>query len=75
MFNLVILSIMKKIFTLAALAIAISASAATKDKYPTTGKLLYWPVIEGKLPKLPAEPKIPKLPYWPTEPVAYWPGN
>lgn len=61
---------MKKIFTLAALAIAISASAATKDKWPTTGKLPYWPVIEGKLPKLPAEPK---LPYWPIEPVAYWP--
>lgn len=69
---------MKKIFTLAALAIAISASAATKDKWPTTGKLPYWPVIEGKLPKLPAEPKLPKLPklpYWPTEPVAYWPGS
>ena len=49
---------MKKIFTLAALAIAISASAATKDKYPTTGKLPYWPVTEGKLPKLPAEPKL-----------------
>ena len=65
---------MKKIFTLAALAIAISASAATKDKWPTTG-MPYWPVIEGKLPKLPAEPKLPKLPYWPTEPVAYWPGN
>ena len=66
---------MKKIFTLAALAIAISASAATKDMYPTAGKLPSWPVIEGKLPKLPAEPKLPKLPYWPTEPVAYWPGN
>lgn len=66
---------MKKIFTLAALAIAISASAATKDKYPTAGKLPYWPVIEGKLPKLPAEPKLPKLPYWPTEPVESWPGN
>ena len=65
---------MKKIFTLAALAIAISASAATKDKCPTAGKLPYWPVIEGKFPKYPAEPKLPKLPYWPTEPVAYWPG-
>ena len=62
---------MKKIFTVAALAIAISASAATKDKWSTSGKLPYWPVIEGKLPKLPAEPKLPA---WPTEPVEYWPG-
>ena len=66
---------MKKIFTLAALAIAISASAATKDKCPTTGKLPYWPVIEGKFPKLPTEPKFPKLPSWPTEPVACQLGN
>ena len=65
---------MKKIFTLAALAIAISASAATKDKCQTAGKLLSWTVIEGKLPKLPAEPKLPKLPAWPTEPVEYSPG-
>lgn len=63
---------MKKIFTLAALAIAISASAATKGSWPTNAcKFPSWPVIEGKLPKFPAEPKLPA---WPTEPVEYWPG-
>ena len=66
---------MKKIFTLAALAIAISASAATKSSWPTNvDKLPSWPVIKGKLPKLPAEQKLPKLPSWLTEPVASWPG-
>ena len=68
---------MKKIFTLAALAIAISASASAKETWPTTG-LYPYPVIEGDLLKLPAEPKLPALPTWPTwptEPVACRLGN
>lgn len=68
---------MKKTLSLAVLmvAIATSASAATKETWPTNvGKLLSLPVIEGRLPKLPAEPKLPKLPSWPTAPVASWPG-
>ena len=66
---------MKKIFTLAALAIAISASAATKHTWPSTGKLPHWPTIEGMYPKLPAEPGLPKLPYGPTWPVACYPSS
>ena len=63
---------MKKIFTLAALAIAI-AYGATKDKWPTSvNKWPSWPVFESKFPKFPAEPKFPKFPSWPTEPVDSW---
>lgn len=71
------LKVMKKMISLAVLMIAtvISATAATKGSWPTNVcKFPSWPVIEGKLPKLPAEPKFPKLPSWPTEPVASWPG-
>lgn len=55
---------MKKTFSLAAvLAIAISASAATKISWPTgSDKFPSWPVIEGKFHKFPAEPKYPKFP-------------
>lgn len=62
---------MKKIFSLAAvLAIAISASAATKGNEPAASKYPSWPVIEGKFP---GEPKYPKFPSWPSEPVTSWP--
>ena len=68
---------MKKFFSLAVLmvAIAISASAATKGSWPTNVcKFPSWPVIDSKLPKFPTEPKFPKLPSWPIAPVASWPG-
>lgn len=74
---------MKKIFTLAALAIvAISASAATTETFPTTSKYPYGSAIEGKITKLPgwpqpskypAWPKLPKYPAWPTAPVTFSP--
>lgn len=72
---------MKKFFFLAALAIvAISASAATTETFPSK----YPSAIEGKLTKfpapawpqaskLPAWPKLPKYPAWPTVPVTFCP--
>lgn len=63
---------MKKLMIMAVMmTIAISATATTKNSWPTTSKLPTWPVMEGKLPKLPAEPKLPKLPSWP---VGSWPA-
>jgi len=75
---------MKKIFSLlAVLAIAISATAATKgyehaaNKYPSwpvmEDKYPSWPVAEGKFSKYPAEGESSKFPSWPSEPVASWP--
>ena len=63
---------MKKMMFLAALmTIAISASAAVKNSWPTTDVSKYpsWPVS-----KYPTEPKFPKYPSWPTEPVCSWPA-
>lgn len=75
---------MKKTISLAAvLAIAISASAATKVSEPFASKYPSWPVMgekypswpltEAKFPKFPAEAKFPKFPSWPSEPVVSWP--
>lgn len=75
--NNLTLKVMKKMISLAVLMVAIanSASAATKGSWPTNAyKFPSWPVVEGKYPKLPAEPKFPKAPSWPTEPEASWPG-
>ncbi len=77
---------MKKTFSLAAvLAIAISASAATKvgelfaSKYPSwpimEGKYPSWPLAEAKFPKFPAEANLLKFPSWPSEPVESWPTD
>lgn len=42
---------MKKFFTLAALTIAISASATTKGSWPTQiNKYPSWPMIKSELP-------------------------
>lgn len=76
---------MKKTMIFAAMmTIAISASAAVKNswptnasKYPTTS----WPVAKypatPKFPKFPVEPGTswpePTEPSWPAEPVASWP--
>ena len=40
---------MKKIITLAALAIAITASATFKSSWPLTAGLVSWPTIEGEI--------------------------
>lgn len=43
---------MKKIITLAALAIAITASATFKSNWPLTVGLVSWPTIEGEISQL-----------------------
>ena len=40
---------MKKIITLAALAIAITASAMLKSSWPLTAGMVSWPTTEGEI--------------------------